>query len=133
MMALEPAILSYTKSQVTGVSNRVYAVKAPQDVSKPYIVFNVVSNNFVADFGQDYGLNQTRVQFNVYGTGYASVKGIVESLKSTYRNYISGVESVKMANIQWVQATEPISEIDLYEDNIDLYHTALDVFFWHKE
>jgi hypothetical protein len=132
-VALEPAIVAYTKTKVTGVSDRVYAVKAPQDATLPYIVFNITSNNFIADLGQDYGLNETRVTFNVYGSTYASVKGVVESLKSTYRNYISGVESVKMSNLHWVQATQPVSEIDLYEDGINVYRTALDVMFWHKE
>lgn len=51
-MALEPAILTYTKAQV---SSETYAVKAPNTAGDPYIVFNVVSGNFVHSMGGDSG------------------------------------------------------------------------------
>ena len=131
-MSLEPAILTYTKAQVTSVSNRVYAIKAPVGVATPYIVFNVVSDDFVHSMGGDSGLTETKIQFSVYGDEYEVVKTVVEDLKKTYRNYIEGGGAL-MGGQQWVQSTLLTNEIDMYEDDTNLYHTALDIIFWHVE
>jgi len=131
-MALEPAILTYTKAQVTSVSNRVYGVKAPIGVATPYIVFNVVLGNFVHSMGGDSGLTETKIQFSVFGDEYANVKGVVEDLKKTYRNYTKG-DGTLMGGEQWVQSTLLTNEVDMYEDDTNLYHTALDITFWHVE
>ena len=131
-MALEPAILTYTKAQVLSVSNRVYGVKSPIGVANPYIVFTVVSGDFVHSMGGDSGLSETIVQFSVFGDGYGVVKTVVEDLKRTYRNYIEGGGSL-MGSEQWVQSTLLTNEVDMYEDDTNLYHTALDITFWHVE
>jgi len=131
-MSLEGAILTYTKAQVLSVSNRVYGVKAPIGVATPYIVFNVVSGGFVHSMGGDSGLAETRVQFSVFGDGYGVVKTVVEDLKKTYRNYIEGGGAL-MGGAQWVQSTLLGNETDMYEDDTNLYHTALDITFWHVE
>jgi len=131
-MSLEGAILTYTKAQVLSVSNRVYGVKAPIGVATPYIVFNVVSGDFVHSMGGDSGLAETRVQFSVFGDGYGVVKTVVEDLKKTYRNYIEGGGAL-MGGAQWVQSTLLGNETDMYEDATDLYHTVLDIIFWHVE
>ena len=132
-MALEKAIFDYTKEQVESVGNRVYAVAAPQVVASPYIVFTVISNNFVNSIGGDSGLCEARVQFSVWGAEYKEVKPVVEKLKAAYRKYVEGDSSEKMKKQQWVQATILNNETDSYEDETRLYHTALDVIFWHVE
>ena len=131
-MALEPAILTYTKAQVTSVNNRVYAIKAPVGVANPYIVFSVISGNFIHSMGGDSGLSETKVQFSVFGDEYETVKGVAEDLKKTYRNYIESGGAL-MGSAQWVQSTLLTNEVDMYEDDTNLYHTALDIIFWHVE
>ena len=128
-MALEPAILAYTKAQV---SQRTYAIKAPNGVAMPYIVFSVVSGNFVHSMGGDSGLTETRVQFSVFGDEYGAVKGVAEDLKKAYRNYMEGGGKL-MGGAQWVQSTLLTNEIDMYEDGTNLFHTALDIIFFHVE
>ena len=132
-MALEKAILGYTKTQVPSVSDRVYALYAPQGTSKPYLVFTVVSNNFIHSLGEDSGLCETRVQFSVFGDGYAGVKGVVDELKAAYRNYVEGQKTTEMSNEHWVQVTLLNAEVDMYEEDTGLFHTSLDVVFWHME
>ena len=131
-MALEVAIAAYTAAQVTAINNRIYALDAPVGVATPYVVFNVVSGGFVHSMGGDSGLTETRVQFSVYDKNYATVKGVIEDLKKTYRNYAKG-DGTKMGNAQWVQATLLTNETDMYEDNTNLFHTALDIIFFHME
>jgi len=126
---LEPAILAYTKTQV---SQRTYAIKAPNGVAMPYIVFSVVSGNFVHSMGGDSGLTETRVQFSVFGDEYGAVKGVAEDLKKAYRNYMEGGGKL-MGGAQWVQSTLLTNEIDMYEDGTNLFHTALDIIFFHVE
>ena len=128
-MALEPAILAYTKAQV---NQRTYAIKAPNGVAMPYIVFSVVSGNFIHSMGGDSGLSETRVQFSVFGDEYGTVKGVAEDLKKTYRNYMEG-GGIKMGGQHWVQSTLIDNEVDMYEDGTNTYHTALDIIFWHME
>jgi len=126
---LEPGILEYTKTQV---SQRTYAIKAPNGVAMPYIVFFVVSNNFTHSMGGDSGLSETKVQFSVFGDRYDQVKGNVEKIKKTFRNYIEGGGAL-MGGQHWVQSTLIDNEVDMYEDGTNLYHTALDVIFFHVE
>jgi len=38
-----------------------------------------------------------------------------------------------MGGQQWVQSTLLTNEIDMYEDDTNLYHTALDITFFHVE
>lgn len=136
---LEPALFNFTKEEVPSVSDRVYAVFAPQTVTKPYIVFQVISNNFSHAMGGDDGLARTRVQFSVWGTGYGQVKGVVEELKAAYRNYIEGDSDKKMGmdaqgdGGHWVQTALLEDETDVYEQDTGLYGVHLDIIFWHKE
>jgi len=132
-MALEPAIFKYTKANVAGVSNRVYGLTAPQTVDKPYIVFHVLNSNFSHAMGGDDGLAETRVQFSVWGSGYGQVKGVVEQLKSAYRNYIEGDSSQEMGDEQWVQTALLENETDRYENDTGMYGTHLDIIFFHRE
>ena len=137
-MSLEIALFNKLKD-VNLVSNRVYAVKAPQGVTKPYIVFQVISNNFSHAMGGDDGLAQTRVQFSVWGSGYGQVKGVAEELKAAYRNYIEGDSGEKMGMASdgtgghWVQTALLDDETDTYENDTGLYGTHLDIIFWHRE
>ena len=131
-MSLEGAISAYTKAQVLSVNNRVYAIKAPVGVANPYIVFSVISGNFIHSMGGDSGLTETRVQFSVFGDEYGVVKTVVEDLKRTYRNYIESGGAL-MGSAQWVQSTLLTNEVDMYEDDTNLYHTVLDIMFWHVE
>lgn len=138
-MALIPALFTHTKENVPSVSNRVYGVIAPQGVTKPYIVFQVISNNFSHAMGGDDGLTQTRVQFSVWGSGYGQVKGVAEEIKAAYRNYIEGDSGEKMgadeegAGGHWVQTALLEDETDVYEQDTGLYGVQLDIFFWHRE
>ncbi len=128
-----------TKTDKDYSVSRVYAIAAPQTVDKPYIVFTAISKNFSHSMGGDDGLCRTRVQFSVWGNGYESVKGVVEELRSAYRNYIEGDSSEKMGMDEegdgghWVQTTLLDNEVDRYEDDTRLYNSVLDVLFWHRE
>lgn len=132
-MAIESAIFKYTKDNITLVDNRVHAVLAPKKSPTPYLVYNIVSNNFNHAMGGDDGLCQTTIQFNVYGKEYEEVKEVIEQIKKTYRNYIQGDPTEKMSNESWVQATLLNNEMDMYEDETNLYHSVLGITFWHKE
>lgn len=133
-MALEPAILSHTKTNVPLAANRVGWLTMGQGTAKPYVVLRVVSKNFVHAMGGNVsGLTQTRVQFSVFSDDYADVKGVVEEIKKAYRKYIEGDSTKKMGSAEWVQATLLENEIDFYEPDTGLHHTALDVIFWHVE
>jgi len=131
-MSLEVAVSAHTKNQITSVNNRVYGVKGPVGIAKPYIVFNVVSGNFIHSMGGDSGLTESIVQFSVFGDEYGAVKGVAEDLKKAYRNYTKG-DGTLMGSEQWVQSTLLTNEVDMYEDDTNLYHTALDITFWHVE
>jgi len=133
-MPLEAAILNYTKAQVTSVNNRVYGVVAPNGVGTPYIRFITMTPDFIHSMGDDSGLAMSRIQFSVFGAGYGEVKGVIEDLKKAYRNYRESDPTIKMGGEHWVQATLLDSQgDDRYEDDTGLYHTPIDVLFWHVE
>lgn len=134
-MALEIALLAYTKAQVTVVSNRVYALKAPQGVTEPYIVFNVISKNFIHSMDTDSGLTESVVRFSAVGATYKSAKETAEAIKTAYRNYVQGKDlfGSYMGSSEWVQATLLSGEADFYEVDTGRFYVDLDVIFWHKE
>lgn len=132
-MQIEQAVLKalLADSGVTGlIGQRLYYVKAPQDVAKPYVVF------FKASAPREYshdgasGLARPRFQFSCFAMTYKKAKQIAEAIRGVIEAFsgtMGGAGGVEVGSCFC------INESDIFEDNTQLYHVAVDYLIWHKE
>lgn len=132
-MLIEQALMTFLKAQsdVTDlVSTRIYFVRAPQDVSEPYIVVSKVSGPREHSHEGGDGMASPRFQLSSFSTSYATVKGIAAALQTVLQGYsgtMGGESGVKVGNILYS------NEVDLYEEDTRLHHVAADYIIWHRE
>jgi len=58
------------------VSNRCYALVAPESAARPYIVFQVISNPTLNDLDGDVGISNRRFQVDVWADTYGAAKAL---------------------------------------------------------
>jgi hypothetical protein len=132
-MIIETAIqkeLSGTAAVSALVSNRIYFVKAPQDVIKPYIVFFKVSAPREHTHDGAAGLVEARFQFDVFATTYIAAKAIAGQIQAILQGY-SG--TMGGAGGVYVNGCFYDDEQDLWEEDTNLYHIAMDFLMWVSE
>jgi len=132
-MQIEQAVLTelLADSGVTDlVGERIYYVKAPQDVGKPYVVF------FKASAPREYShdgasrLARPRFQFSCFATTYYEAKQIAEAIRAAIEAFsgtMGGDGGVEVGSCVC------LNESDIYEENTQLFHLAIDYLIWHKE
>lgn len=93
------------------VSTRIYPMVAPQNVVKPYIAYQVISDNSNQCVGGTVYQSDVRFQLDCWSTKYSEVKAI----KTAVINAITGFKS-----------SSNISVMDDYEDETLLYRQMID-------
>jgi len=129
-MLIEQAILDEligTAGITDLVGQRIYYVKAPQDVTTPYIVFTKVSAPREHDHDGSSGLVGARFQFSVFATTYYEAKQIVVQVQAVLQAY-SGTMGEVVVNGSFYQ-----NEVDFWEEDTKLYHVACDYLIWYNE
>lgn len=101
------------------VSTRIYPVRLPQKPTYPAIVYTRISAERISAMGDDTGTVRPRFQFDVYATTYANARAVTEQLRKALQRY-SGTDTVT------IQEIFVIGESEFYEDETELYHTAID-------
>lgn len=93
------------------VSTRIYPMAAPQNVVKPYITYQVISDNSNQCIEGGIYQSDTRFQLDAWSTSYSNAKAI----KAAVLNAISGFKS-----------SNSISVMDDYESETLLYRQMID-------
>lgn len=105
------------------VGQRVYASQAPQNVTKPFIVFHKIGASRENAFSADTGDVRYMFQFDCYGTTYESAVGVVNALRQALQRYESGnLHHVFVGN-----------EKSMYNDEGELYRQMIEFIVWYKE
>lgn len=132
-MTLEQALYSYLSGYAgltALVGTRIYPVTMPQGVTYPAVTYRKVSGLAEYVLGQHVPeLYNPRYQFDAWGTSYSSVKSVAEQIKAAlggYSGLMGGASGVRVIG-SWI-----VNEIDLYESDTGVYHTAVDVRFYHE-
>jgi len=125
--------LQYTLANTAGVSNlvgsRIYYVKAPQDVVKPYVVIQKISAIRFYAYSGESGLDDTRVQISIFATTYASCKAIAAAIQTAISAFVGTMGG---AGGVYVGACFYDNEVDLpFDDTLKLYGLALDYKLLH--
>lgn len=132
-MLIEQAILNElagTAGLTAIVGQRIYYVKAPQDVTVPYVVLFKVSG--VREHSHDgaSGLGNPRFQVSCFAETYYQAKQIAQQVQSALQGF-SGTMGGEGGTP--VGASFYANEMDIYEEATKLYHVALDFMLWHSE
>ena len=112
-MAIEGDIQSILAALVTG---RCYPMFAPDPVTKPYIVYQVISDVQESNLDGYAGISNKRIQVDVYSTTYGGSKTLASSVKTSMSN-------ASFSNIH-------LSSQDLYEQDTQLYRISMDFSIW---
>ncbi len=132
-MQIEQAIKKelMAASGVTGlISTRLYYVRAPQNVTKPYVVFFKVSSPREYSHDGASELARPRFQFSCFATTYYEAKQITEAIRVTieaFSGIMGGDGGVEVGSCFC------INESDIYEEDTQLFHVAVDYLIYHKE
>jgi hypothetical protein len=129
-MLVEQALLTElltVTALTTLIDDKLYYVKAPQDVEEPYVVFFKVSSPREHSLTGASGLATARFQFSIFSTTYYEAKQIAEYIQTALQGQnktIGGAGGV-YANILYD------NEQDLTEDEV--YHIAMEFLILHNE
>lgn len=132
-MLIEQGILNElvgTAGLTAIVGQRIYYVRAPQDVTLPYVVFFKVSGVREHSHEGASGLANPRFQISCFAETYYEAKQIAQQVQSALQGFsgtMGGDDGVS------VNGSFYVNETDIYEEGTKLYHVALDFILWHSE
>jgi hypothetical protein len=116
-MTIGNQLYTLLSTGATLATTRVYPLVAPDQVVKPYIVYQRVFGNSENVMSGNSYLTNTRMQIDMYALTYADVTTIaaqVDALMSAW--------SVKNVSLQ---------SVDFYETETKLFRIAADYSLWH--
>lgn len=122
MSQVEPKIytlLSSDPSIAAIVSTRVYPVWLPQDVTLPAICYSRVSGGQVNSLTGYSGLENPRIQIDVWGEAYSTV----QTLAALVHAAMDGATTFG-ALLE--------SDLDFYEDDTLIYRVSMDFSVWNN-
>lgn len=108
------------------VGSRVYPLVAPNNVMRPYIVYQKISGPQVHTMGQDPGLQYPRFQFSCWGETYSSVKAVGAQVKAALSDYSGTLLGVVIQRIIFENI------LDSYEADTGLFGCRLDFLVWYQ-
>jgi len=112
------------------IGERLYYVRAPQDVTKPYVVFFKVSGSREYSHDGASELANPRFQFSCFATTYYEAKQTVNAIRvaiEAFSGTMGGDGGVEVGSCFC------INESDIYEEDTRLFHVAVDYLIYHKE
>jgi hypothetical protein len=104
---------------------RVYWMRAPQNVARPYVVLQVITGLPDVAHSGPTGLVAYRVQADAYGDSYGSTKAVARALAARLTGFKATVFDGVFKD----------AERDGYEDDASpdkLFRTSQDFIIWHK-
>lgn len=125
-MTIEEVLYARLVAQVASVGGRVYPVHADQDTAYPFLTYAQVSEVNHEAFGVTVNVVHARFQVGAWGTSSADVKVAADQVVaalSRYRATVSGLEVLDVFKEL---------EIDLFDTDALVYHTALDFLVMHR-
>jgi hypothetical protein len=102
---------------ITDAQDRVYPQIAPDNVERPYIVYQRVTQNVENVLSGRTGLINTRLQVDVYASTYAQAQQIATAVAGL-------MDGWALPNVQ-------ILAQDIYESDVKLHRVMADYSIWH--
>lgn len=109
------------------VSDRIYFVRADQDVETPYIVVTKISGVREHSHDGSSELAHPRFQISVFGTTYSSCKSVTAAVQAALQGYKGAMSDVTVGAVFYD------NETDTYESDTGLFQIITDYTIWHTE
>ena len=109
------------------VSTRIYPLILPQDCSLPAVTYFRVSGPRIHAMGSDTGNAMPRFQISCWASTYSSVKAVATQVRAALSRLQDTVDSVVIEDI-FIE-----NEMDVYDPDVETYHTSLDFIVMHRE
>lgn len=118
-MSIERAL--YNKiCELSGVSNRVYAMRAPQNATAPFVVYQRADSDRWRHINGPSGMVQITMQIDIYAATYAQSRSLavqLEAILDGFRGEVgygsnSPVDKVRIAGISCQTDVDLIDETD---------------------
>lgn len=132
-MHIEQALKRHMEAQgdlTALVGERIYYVRAPQDVDTPYLVFFKVTALRPHSHEGGSGLAYSRFQLSCFANSYYEAKQMAWALQAALQGFsgtMGGAEGTEIGGCFYD------NEQDNYEPEMRLYHIAVDYLIWHRE
>ncbi len=130
MAVVEEAIYSRLSTHA-GVSalvgSRIYPSLMPQNVTLPALTYIKVAGPRVSAMSIDTGVARPRFQVSCWSQTYSQAKALAAQVRAALQRW-RGTESGVV-----IQASFMENEIDLYDNETELHHVALDFEISHEE
>lgn len=105
------------------IDSRIYPLKAPQEVTVPYCVYQIISEQRFYSHGGFSNLSRLRMQISAYGNTELQVSQVAEQV-------IMSMEAWPSANAN-VQASQQENTFNAYEDITGLFYMPIDFFVFY--
>lgn len=130
-MLIEQALMTQLKATAgltSLVNERIYFVKAPQNVKNPYLVIQKISAVQAHTHDGNANLSEARIQLSAFADTYKEVKDINAQIKSALDNFIGTMGGTGGV---YVGSCFLDNETDLSEN--DLFYSPVDYLITYSE
>ena len=118
--------LSTYAGLVSIIGNRSYISMAPQEPTKPYLVFESEEATAVETMGSDGNLRNETYQINCFGTSMVEAKNIAAQADKALRRWSGTVGTITVQD----SFIDP-DKYDDYEPDSRIYSVAFRVKIWY--
>lgn len=108
------------------VGTRIYPNLQPQQVADKSVTFRRISSQRVSAMGADTGLVRARYQFDAWAKTYDGARAIADQLRLAFQRWNTTTGTV-------VQDVYVLNDVELYEDDTQTHHVAVDFDVVYRE
>lgn len=124
-MSLESTLYSTMTADLgitTLVSTRIYPLRAPQPVTRPYITYQRITTNPVSSLNGNMYTVKATIQIDAWADSYATARDIYDAVKAYLMSDPAGIAAALL-----------IDSRDFYEQETRLYRASLDASIIYHE
>lgn len=136
-MSIESDIIAYLKTDSplmalvgngdSPITCRIYPLILPQNWTAPAITYQRISGPRLHDLSGPSGRAMPRIQFDIYGSSYSSVKAVADALRSAIDGHTGSMGST---DIGYVTIE---NDFDSYSDETEIWRVTMDFIISHVE
>jgi len=112
------------------VASRIYWVRAPQGVSKPYVLLTLIGSPRDMKMSGPSGLRMSRVQIDCCGLTYTNTKGVARAVEVRLSGFRGTAGTTTFDGVFLDSERDGLEDGDTPDD---LARVSMDFLIWHKE
>lgn len=128
-MNIEKA-LKIELNSVSGLSNKVFPLKAPQELSGHYCIYDMTNTNRMMTIQSFDGLVEAEFAIAVYHTTYSAAKELMDIVITKVKSFLFR----ELATTgPYCQNVKILNEIETYDDSSGKFMVQIDIQISYKE